>query len=323
MKIETNIELIPSKKQKAWGWPAAVNFILGGMAAGFYILCFLDELLQKNMFAVSMPSICKVLAPVLLGLGFLALTAEAGRPLRVYYLLRNSRTSWMSIEFLTGMVFILSAIFSVVINHPVFPIAAASSALIFTVSQGMILCKARAMPAWNISLMPILFLTSGLSMGSGLVILLSALHLLSSSDTFLSVSLICVTMDMAAWLLYLHWSGDKSFLSATRVFRHPIVIAFNTGIGHAFPVLLLLIGVISGMRSRDSIVLLAGLSILIGGAVRKVIIVMGAGNMREITLGRSKDFSAGGDQPARKQSYLKHPYNRCNRIPADFISKKW
>jgi DMSO reductase anchor subunit len=287
MKIETNIQLIPSKKQKAWGWPAVVNFILGGLAAGFYILCFLDQLLQKNISAVSMPSICKALAPVLLGIGFFALIFEAGRPRRVYYLLRNLGTSWMSVESLTGMVFILSVIFSVVINHPAFPIVAAFSALIFMVSQGMILCKARAMPAWNISLMPILFLTSGLSMGSGLVLLLAALHLLSLSDIFLSVSLICVAMDMAAWLLYLHWSGDRSFLSATRVFRHPFVIAFNTGIGHAFPALLLLIEVISGMRFQDSIALLAGLSILIGGAVRKMLVVMGVGNMREITLGHS------------------------------------
>ena len=323
MKIETNIELIPSKKQKAWGWPAAVNFILGGLAAGFYILCFLDQLLQESIFVVSMPPICKALAPVLLGMGFLALTFEAGRPRRAFYLLRNLRASWMSVEFLTGMVFMLSAILSMVINHPVFPMVAASSALIFLVSQGMILCKARAMPAWNVSLMPILFLTSGLSMGSGLVLLLSALHLLSLSGTFLSVSLICVAMDMAAWLLYLYWSGDRSFLSATRVFRHPIVITFNTGIGHAFPVLLLLFEVTSGMKFQDSIVLLAGFAILIGGAVRKMIVVMGVGNMREITLGRSKDFSAGGDQPARKQSYLKHLYNRCNRIPADFIGKKW
>ena len=84
------MELIRSKKQKVWGWPGVVNFTLGGMASGFYLLSSLLMVLQDGMLGLSQPAGFKLVAPALIGLGFLALTTEAGHPLRARYLFRSS-----------------------------------------------------------------------------------------------------------------------------------------------------------------------------------------------------------------------------------------
>ena len=37
--------MIPSVRYEIWGWPAVVNFVLGGTAASFYLFSLLDAVL--------------------------------------------------------------------------------------------------------------------------------------------------------------------------------------------------------------------------------------------------------------------------------------
>src|SRR6266496_1975910 len=37
VKMTRPVELIPSRRQALWGWPAVLNFVLGGLGAGLYV----------------------------------------------------------------------------------------------------------------------------------------------------------------------------------------------------------------------------------------------------------------------------------------------
>ncbi len=42
------MELIKPSRQATWGWPAAANFILGGMGASFYLLSLFPTIQAKR-----------------------------------------------------------------------------------------------------------------------------------------------------------------------------------------------------------------------------------------------------------------------------------
>jgi phenylacetyl-CoA:acceptor oxidoreductase subunit 2 len=197
------------------------------------------------------------------------------------------------------------------------------SASVFIVSQGLILHKVRAVTAWNVPFIPVLFVTSGFAMGSGLMLLLYTVGDLPYSNSLLSIALICVATDLIVWFLYVHRSDDAAFLRVTKMLRHPLVFIFIAGIGHVLPILLLLAGIFVKGGLQDVFASLAGLFILTAGVIQKVSVVMGANYLRGISMRYSQDSSTNADQPDQKQSYLKHPYNRRNSISADFVRKKW
>jgi phenylacetyl-CoA:acceptor oxidoreductase subunit 1 len=260
------IEFIQPVQQKVWGGPAVTNLFLGGMAAGFYLLGFLLAVLQ----GISQPVVFKLLAPALVSLGFLSLTTEAGRPIRSHHLLRHLHRSWMSREPLVGAIFIPAAILDWLFPHPVLWVLALGGALGLLISQGFIIYRARGVTAWNVPLVPLLFLTSGFATGSGLVLL-----------------------DLAVWLLYLHGSQDADFQKATKALRRGSDLISTVGIGHLLPILLLVLLLVApdigiGANLQHAVAILAGLAIVAGGVSQKVGIIQRAGLLRGIMLGRPK-----------------------------------
>ena len=292
----TETELIQPKKQKVWGWPAVASFILGGTAAGIYLISLAMASLQGAPLGVSQPVIFKWLAPVLTGLGFLALTVEVGRPLRSYKLLRHLRRSWMSREALAGAIFVPAAVLDWLFPHPALSLLAAAAAMLLMISQGFILYWAQAVTAWNVPLMPLLFISSGFATGGGLVLLLAALDRSAPGPGPAVIVLIWVVVDLAVWLLYLYWSQDAAFRAATKVLRRPKALVLTVGVGHLLPALLLLLLLVgprvgAGAELRPIAAALAGLTVLTGGASQKTGIILEAGYLRGIVLGRPKSVA--------------------------------
>jgi phenylacetyl-CoA:acceptor oxidoreductase subunit 2 len=282
------MELVRSKKQKVWGWPGVVNFILGGMAAGFYLLSSLVTIPQSGTLGLPQSVGFKLLAPVLVSLGFLALTTEAGWPLRGRHLFRHLRRSWMSRETLAGVLFVLAAVLDWLFPHPILWILAAAAAMGLMISHGFIVYRVRGVTAWNVPFIPLFFLTSGFATGSGLV-LLAALGKLTLGMGPVVIGLICVVLDLVVWLLYLHWSGDVAFREATEALRRPNSLIFTVGIGHLLPILLLLLLLVApGIGARVGleriVAALAGLAMIAGGMSQKAGIIRKAGYLRGIVL---------------------------------------
>lgn len=285
------MELIRPIKQTVWRWPAVANFTLGGMGTGFYLLGLLVVALYDGDVpqSIAFNAVFKLLGPALASLGFLALTTEAGRPLRGHHLFRHLRRSWMSREALAGAIFIPAAVADWLLPHPALRALATLGAVGLLVSQGFIVYRARGVTAWNVSLMPLFFVTSGLASGGGLV-LLPPLNEPALRRGFVAIELILIVLNLMVWFLYLRRS-DETFLRATKNLRRPNAVILTIGMGHLLPALLLtLVWVIpdpnAGGGLRVVAAAVAGLAVIVGGVLQKAGIILEAGYLRPIVLGR-------------------------------------
>jgi len=156
------IELIAPTKQKEWGWPAAANFILGGAGTGFYIFTFLTMIFKNPNSALNGSTPYWMIGPVLVIIGLLCLTIEAGRPLRSPYLFCQLGKAWISREILAFTFFVPTVILDYFFPHLIFKTCAVLSSLLFMVAQGFILYSSRAIPAWNLTIIPLIFFILGL-----------------------------------------------------------------------------------------------------------------------------------------------------------------
>lgn len=284
--------IVPSKRQHVWEWPGVVNFALGGMSAGYYLLSAMVIILDDGTSGLSQPAGFKLLAPALVALGFLSLTIEAGQPLRAFHLFRHLRFSWMSRETLAGFIFVVAAALDWLFPHLALWGLAAVAALGLIVSHGFIVYRVRPIVAWNVPLVPFFFLTSAFSTGSGLM-LLTTLDQLSQDHSLLAmvVTVICVVLDTVAWIAYLRWPQDPAFREATKNLRQRNALIMALGVGHLLPTLLLLLllgapGIGPKIGLWHLTAALAGLAIIAGGASQKAGILLKAGYMTEIALRR-------------------------------------
>lgn len=284
-----SVELISPVKQKEWGWTALANFILGGAGAGFYLLSFLTMILEGGTTAMSDPISFGLLAPILVGLGFLALTIEAGRPSRAPYLLRHVLDSWISREALAGAIFVPAAMLDWLLPLPALRVLAVVAALGLIISQGFILYRARAVAAWNVPIMPLVFLSSGFASGGGLVLLVAGLEKVPMIRALPIMGLICMVLNLVVWLLYLRWSRTAPYQFATKALRHPTTVIFTVGLGHAVPLLLLILLMQyadPGANLHHMLAALSGLTMISGVVVQKTGIILSAGYTRGIVLRR-------------------------------------
>lgn len=284
------MQLLPPSKQKVWGWPAVAYFVMVGTGTGFYLLSFLIANIEDRSLGAYQSVAYQLLAPMLIGLGFLSLAVEAGRPLRACHLFRRVRGSWMSLETLAGTIFILAAGTDWLFPHCIIRALAYIAAIVLMISQGFVIYRARAVTAWTVALMPVVFVTSGFGTGSGLLLLVAPDEL-TAGRALAIVALVCIVSNVAVWLLYLHWSSDSAFREATKVLRRPSAIILTVGMGHLLPALLLLLllvkqGVDGEVEVFQMVATLAGLAMIAGGVSQKAGIILGASYTRGIALRR-------------------------------------
>ncbi|MBC7249104.1 MAG: dimethyl sulfoxide reductase anchor subunit [Anaerolineae bacterium] len=276
------MELIRPAKQKVWGWPGVANFALGGAGAGSYLLAELAAALLQGGGDPARLMVFRLVGPILVGLGFLVLAVETDHPLRGRYLLRHLHRSWMSRESLAGLIFTLTAFLSWLFPHQVLEGMAAVAALGLLISHGFILYRAVAVAAWNVPLMPALFVTSGLAMGGGLLLLITS----NGPDFGLAAMVLAsVVSDLAAWFLYLYGPRSASFRQATSGLRRPAMLFFTVGVGHLLPATLLTLS-LTGLWGKERYLgnMVAGFCALAGGVGQKTGITLKAGYLRSIRM---------------------------------------
>jgi len=287
-----NITIFQAAPQHVWGWPGIVNFILGGAGTGIYLVNFVEGILQNGSSAMSKHVPLGPLGPVLAILGFVALTTEAMQPMRGIHLFRNLRRSWLSRETLFWLVFVSAAILDWFIPNTFFRIVAVPSALALMVSQGFILFQMRAITTWNLPVMPLFFISSGFTSGSGLVLLIGGLTKSPLSLSMIMIGIIALSVNLSIWFLYLHWSRSTDFLKATKKLRRPFALITIVGLGHILPLAFLFLSAVSGNSESKRPFLVetvSGLAILIGVILQKKAIVLRASHMKEITIRPSTD----------------------------------
>lgn len=204
--------LVPGTRQRLWKAPAVANFALGGLGAGLYL----------TAAAAGPPAalaLASWLGPALVLAGFAAVAAEAGRPLRGALALRRLRTSWMSRELALGLLFAAAAGAGLLAPTPALRALAAVAALGLAVAQGFVLRRARGVAAWDVPIMPLVFLASALVGGAGLYLALETAAGRPAPPAVLVGSLALLGVGLATWLAYLSWSADEVFARPTRALR--------------------------------------------------------------------------------------------------------
>jgi DMSO reductase anchor subunit len=286
------MEHIQPVKYRVWGWPAVANFVIGGMASGFYLLCFLHISLREG-FYLSKPQSLPLLwvSPLLIIAALVLLIFEAGRPLRGIYLLGNLKSSWMSREVLSGTVFLASAIMNRLFPQNVFYLLSVVAALGYLISQGYMVHHARAVTAWNVALTPVLFLTSGIAGGVGLLLIVSGLIGLVFTAKMAVTGIVCLVVNLFVYGFYtLFPFRDRAFREAAAVLRNPMSLMSVAGIGHILPVIFLILLSSSGLNEMldkhvlDILYISTGLAVVSASAFQKILLILWGNFLRRIVM---------------------------------------
>lgn len=287
------MELISAQKQRVWRLPAVVNFSCGGIGTGLHLVGLLwpqapvGDWLQSLVQSAPI----KLLGPAVVALGFLALTTEAGRPMRGINLFRHLRRSWMSRETLAAAIFVPSAGLDWLFPNALLRAIAAAAAVALLLCQGFLVYRARGVTAWNSRLMPVLFVTSGLMAGSGLALVAVAAydgvfsHGIQAELPFRGVALIAAMLNAIIWFAYVRTPGD-GFRRATAALRRQDWLALIFGVGHLLPILFLAGSSFAPPSGAPRLFLdaLAGAALVFGGVSQKFGIIIEAGYLRAINL---------------------------------------
>jgi DMSO reductase anchor subunit len=271
------VVLIPAVRQRVWGVPAVLNFAFGGLGTGFYAAAALIAGLGPSA-AVTLAS---WLGPLLVLAGFGAVATEAGRPLRGPRVLARVRSSWMSREVVLGGAFAVLAIAEWAAPSPAQRALAVAAGLAVAAAQGSILRHARAVIAWDVSVMPLVFIVSALVSGAGLLLAVEPL-LAEGSPHALGGTLTLLPLAFVGWLMYLAWSPAPAFLHATRALRAAPGEALGIA-GYFLP--LIVIALALALPQLAVATPVAGLLLIAGQAWSKWLLVLTVADVRPVTLG--------------------------------------
>ncbi|MFI5373327.1 MAG: hypothetical protein ACHQ8D_01675 [Candidatus Rokuibacteriota bacterium] len=274
------IDLLPSRPQAFWGWPAVLNFFLGGLGAGFYVVTVLAEGPGGRSAVMTLAA---WLAPACVLAGFAAVAAEAGRPLRGPRVLFRVGTSWMSRELWLGGAFVALVLADGL--RPLGPLraGAAVAALVLAIAQGFIVRGARGIPAWNVPVMPTLFGLSALVSGGGLYLVVAVSVRRVPSVPALAAVLMLLIGGVWMWVRYLTWSSEAAFTEAVAPLTRGREARLVVGAGLMAP-LLLTAGAAAWPAVAAPALALAGILMVLGQLHAKARLVLTAGRLRPVTL---------------------------------------
>ncbi len=284
--MKRNITVLPSTLQQTWGWPVVANFVLGGAGAGIYLVSFVKEVMQGEYFALSKHFSTNLLGPVLAVLGFIALAIEAGHPLKGIHLFRGVQCSWLSRETTFWIIFVFFAVLDWFAPGPFFRIVSVLAALALMVSQGFILYQLRAIPAWNVPVILLFFISSGFVSGCGLLLLTGGLIRPLFSINFMLLVAIPLIANLVVWSVYLHRCRITAIEKDDKEPYRRFVFSTISLLGHIIPLVLLFVLAIWGHKGSDWLFYaesLTGLLILLGVIYQKKAIVLDAPRLKKVT----------------------------------------
>jgi phenylacetyl-CoA:acceptor oxidoreductase subunit 2 len=224
------------------------------------------------------------LGPLLVVAGFLAVATEAGRPWRGIRVLRRLRTSWMSREAWLGGAFVTLALvdrFVPLAWQHRYPAALAAVGL--ALAQGLIVQRARGVPAWRVPVVVPLFLCSAAVSGGGLYVLLEGLGGRAPAPGLAGALLAVMAVALGIWALYLDWPGGPAFVTATAALRQGGAVLGVVALGHAAPALALVAGTLVPALGIPA-ALVAGALMVLGQERLKAALILQAGRLQPVTV---------------------------------------
>jgi hypothetical protein len=151
----------------------------------------------------------------------------------------------------------------------------------------MLVRAARGVPAWSRALVPVLFVTTSLAAGAGLLLVVRVIDAGTLDRRLLMAAAACLTADTLAWMRYLR-GGESRALTA--VLRSPIVRGIDTALLRLVPAACLaaLAATPSAPLSNGSpaatLAAACGALALVGGLWRHAELIEIAGGLSPMTL---------------------------------------
>lgn len=264
------------------------NFTFGSAGAGLFVLNLVFGLAAPDdRIPTSRDWLALVPLAVVAG-SLLVLSLEAGRPSRWFHLLRNLRTSWMSREVLGATLFFGGGLCHWFSPHAVWDAVGAVGTVLFALSHGFIVYRARAIPAWSTPFVVPFFLTSALAAGAGIWLVLAACRAPTLVEAHVSIAFVAVfLLNGATWCAYVFVPREEHFRRATSALRRVRELLLAVGLCHLLPAILVLgtllrDGSVRGITAAG--VFLAGCLVIAGAWFQKHRILRTSGFLREIAL---------------------------------------
>jgi phenylacetyl-CoA:acceptor oxidoreductase subunit 2 len=254
------VNALAPKRQTNWDWRAATNFIAGGAGGGLLLAAAAASLGGGDV------RIPVLFALALVGLGLTCVWFEIGRPWRALNVYRHFKTSWMTREaaiapflFAAGGLVLLTA-------HVALAGLAGLLGVAFLYSQARMLRADKGIPAWRHPRCLPVVVSTGLTEGVGLFVILRSLTLpelgvgpalpADRGGWLVLVLLLLLAVRLALWRAYLGGIAGPGIPDGTRRALASISTGF-AAVGHWLPALLAL-AAWAGAPAAETLLLLAG-----------------------------------------------------------------
>jgi formate-dependent nitrite reductase membrane component NrfD len=157
------------------------------------------------------------------------------------------------------------------------------AAVLLAVAQGFIVRRARGITAWDVPLMPVLFLLSALVSGAGAHLLVEAVAGRPPLPAVVGAGLALIAVAFLAWGRYLAWRSEDAYRQAVAPLREGRAAVVIEGAGYGLPFLLGLLA-LAAPTAAGPMLALAGLLLVAGQVYAKARLILAAGRLRPITL---------------------------------------
>ncbi|RME34214.1 MAG: phenylacetyl-CoA:acceptor oxidoreductase [Gammaproteobacteria bacterium] len=266
-----------STLQNYWDWRAAGNFIFGGTGSGLLILATLMSWPGPLEPAAGLPAV------VLIGLGLFLVWLEIGRPWRFLHVFFHPQTSWMTREGSVAVLLLPLALLAIVFAQGWLLALTGVLAIAFLYCQARILQASKGIPAWREPAVVPLIVISGLTEGTALLFLISAVAGQPQSWTE-PLLVILLAARGYAWVRY------RAALTAAEAPAEALAALgrFNPlllGGGNVLPLVLALAATALPTQQLP-LMFSAALLALAGGWLSKFVIIRKAAHLQGYAVGR-------------------------------------
>ncbi len=226
--------MVKYTQQEEWiegkGVFIAFALFLGGISGGLYLAAaYFDNLL--GMFVAWLLSLLMSVCYVI----------HLGKPLRFWRAFSKPRTSWIARGFIFIMLFIGFAFIQLILSYwfpetvwvTVLEVLAGIFAFAQSIYTGFVLSSIRAIKMWNSAIVPILFVTCGLSGGLAILLAISlgGSHAqIIAIENVIPVMLIFFAIILTIYLWNTTYTGIAGRDSVLRLVRGGIAAIFWIGV---------------------------------------------------------------------------------------------
>jgi phenylacetyl-CoA:acceptor oxidoreductase subunit 2 len=269
--------------QQNWDWRAAGNFMFGGTGGALMFA------IAAASFPQNPPIVPGLVSLLLIAVGLALVWLEIGRPWRFLHVYFNPKTSWMAREAVVAVILFALALAGMAWHQPVLIGLAGLAGLAFLYCQTMMLQASKGVPAWRLPAVSPLLISTGLSEGVGLFLLIYSLTAPPPDRlSYLLLALIALRA-YASW----NYQAKLAGANAAKVTRdlvtgmHRIMLIF----GAALPAILMLAawGAPGAALLLNSI---AAALVLLSGWYLKFTLVTRVAHLQGFTLGQPQRLAA-------------------------------